>query len=79
MIGSDYRIHHCDIDMSFRQFSKWCSRMARKGIWSYNHAITFCSIKAQIQELPFWKREKRWCEVKKHYLPIIELMKRKGV
>ena len=50
--------------MKFKEFSAWCSDRACDGCWGMKEAIICIEVYEDIKKLPFWKREKKWEEVK---------------
>ena len=50
--------------MKFKEFSAWCNNRACDGCWGMKEAIICSEVCSDIYKLPFWKREKRWEEVK---------------
>lgn len=51
--------------MSYKEFKKWCNQRACDGLWGLLEALTCINIMAEIDRLPFWKREKAWREKEK--------------
>ena len=48
--------------MKYKEFRKWCSQRASDGCWGMFHATCCIHVLAEIEKLPFWKRERFWRE-----------------
>lgn len=48
--------------MTYRAFRRWCNDRAHDGRLGLLEALTCCNIIGELQDLPFWKREKKWRE-----------------
>ena len=49
--------------MKYKQFRAWCNDRACDGCWSSGTAIYCLNIINTIENLPFWKRERKWRSV----------------
>lgn len=49
--------------MKYKEFRNWCNDRAFDGYWGLKEAIICCNCVEEIQNMPFWKRNKRWEEV----------------
>ena len=51
--------------MSFKEFVRWCNERACDGCWGLSAAITCVGIMHEVEEKPFWKREKGQSHIEK--------------
>lgn len=58
--------------MTFKEFHKWCSERACDGRWGFITAINCINAITEINQSPFWKREKAWQKVNNEH-KIVEL------
>lgn len=50
--------------MKYKEFVKWCNERALDGVWTAEHAKICANIIAQLNTVPFWKRERKWISVR---------------
>lgn len=50
--------------MKYKDFKAWCNNRACDGCWSKATAVYCIKIMQEIDEQPFWRREKAWLDVK---------------
>lgn len=48
--------------MTFKEFTAWCNERACDGRWDMLTAMVCIDLMAEIQKIPFWKRERVWRE-----------------
>ena len=48
------------INITYRQFKKWCNNRCFDGCWGYKEALICLNVYSEINKLPFWKRKKAW-------------------
>lgn len=70
--------------MKYKEFNSWCNDRACDGCWGFKEAIICIEVARDINKLPFWKREKKWEEVKQEIVskivnPINKMMIERGV
>lgn len=66
--------------MKYKEFKKWCNDRACDGCWGMTTAMICCSIISDINEEPFWKREKKWKEIENEIVTnIVEPIEKKIV
>lgn len=46
--------------MKFKEFSEWCNRRAADGCWGSAEALACIRCIDEVNEKPWWKREKFW-------------------
>ena len=46
--------------MRFKEFANWCNDRACDGYWGMDTAIFCMNVMRQVNEYPFWDREKEW-------------------
>lgn len=48
--------------MKYKEFRAWCNQRAADGCWGMMTAMFCTHILKEVNEIPFWKREKVWKE-----------------
>lgn len=48
------------MQMTWREFQKWCNERACDGLWGYKECKVCVEILRLIRSLPFWKRKHMW-------------------
>ncbi|MBR5460661.1 MAG: hypothetical protein IKV53_07295 [Clostridia bacterium] len=66
-------------EMKFKEFKAWCNERACDGCWGMVSATICLNIVTEISRLPFWKRKKRWNEVKDWVVELIILPTNKKI
>lgn len=51
------------MQMTWKEFRKWCNERACDGCWGYREALTCIQVMKYIKKLPFWRRKKTWEQV----------------
>lgn len=53
--------------MKYKKFKEWCDYLACDGWWNHDEAMTCINIIEQVENYPFWKRERKWQELNNKY------------
>ena len=69
--------------MKYREFENWCDDRTRDGCWEMKEAIICIGIIEDINNIPFWKRKKKWKELENEVVativePINEMIEKRG-
>ena len=64
--------------MKYKEFYKWCSDRTFDGCWGMYEAIICINIIEDFKKTPFWKRKKKWEEMKEEIVTnIVEPINKK--
>ena len=64
--------------MTYKEFKSWCNDRTCDGCWGMKEAIICIEIIKEIENMPFWKRKKRWEELEQDIVTtLIEPINRK--
>lgn len=58
--------------MSFNQFVDWCNTRACDGMWGVMDAYICMDIIDQVRSQKFWRRGKKWKELKPQIMPLVD-------